>query len=42
MLTDKLTDHLRIDSFGWSLGGALMMSIIGTLGEWLLLGAIVA
>ena len=34
MLTDKLTDHLKIDSFGWALGGALMMSAIGTLGEW--------
>lgn len=39
-LTDKLTDHLTIDSFSWSLGGALMMSIIGTLGEWLLRGAL--
>lgn len=36
MLTDKLTDHLKIDSFGWALGGALMMSVIGTLGQWLL------
>jgi putative membrane protein len=36
VLTDKLTDHLTIDSFGWALGGALMMSIIGTLGEWIL------
>lgn len=35
-ITDKLTDHLTIDSFGWALGGALMMSVIGTLGEWLL------
>jgi putative membrane protein len=34
-LTDRLTDHLTIDSFGWALGGALMMSAIGTLGEWL-------
>lgn len=34
-LTDALTDHLTIDSFGWALGGALMMSLIGTLGEWL-------
>lgn len=39
-LTDKLTDHLTIDSFSWSLGGALMMSIIGTLGEWLVRGAL--
>lgn len=35
MLTDKLTDHLKIDSFGWALGGALVMSVVGTLGEWL-------
>jgi putative membrane protein len=34
-LTDALTNHLTIDSFGWALGGALMMSVIGTLGEWL-------
>jgi putative membrane protein len=33
VLTDRLTDHLTIDSFGWALGGALMMSVIGTLGE---------
>jgi putative membrane protein len=36
VLTDKLTDHLTIDSFGWALGGALMMSVIGTLGEWII------
>jgi putative membrane protein len=35
VITDKLTDHLKIDSFGWALGGALVMSLIGTLGEWL-------
>jgi putative membrane protein len=35
-LTDALTDHLTIDSFGWALGGALMMSAIGTLGEWVI------
>jgi putative membrane protein len=34
VLTDKLTDHLKIDSFGWALGGALVMSAVGTLGEW--------
>jgi putative membrane protein len=33
VLTDRLTDHLAIDSFGWALGGALMMSVIGTIGE---------
>lgn len=36
-LTDALTDHLTIDSFGWALGGAAMISAIGTLGDWLLL-----
>jgi putative membrane protein len=38
VLTDRLTDHLTIDSFGWALGGALMMSVIGTLGEMLVRG----
>lgn len=37
-LVDSLTDHLTIDGFRWALGGALMMSALGTLGEWLLLG----
>lgn len=37
-LTDRLTDHLTIDSFWWALGGALMMSLIGTAGEWLFRG----
>jgi putative membrane protein len=35
-LVDALTDHLTIDSFGWALGGALMMSALGTLGEWVI------
>jgi putative membrane protein len=35
MLTDRLTDRLHVDGFGWALGGALMMSAIGTVGEWL-------
>ena len=35
-LTDALTDHLTIDSFGWALGGALMMSAIGTVAEWII------
>lgn len=34
-ITDALTDHLTIDSFGWALGGALMMSALGTIGELL-------
>jgi putative membrane protein len=37
-LVDSLTDHLTIDGFRWALGGALMMSALGTIGEWLLLG----
>jgi putative membrane protein len=39
-LTDALTTHLRIDGFRWALIGALMMSAIGTLGEWLVVGAL--
>jgi putative membrane protein len=35
-ITDALTDRLTIDGFRWALGGALMMSALGTLGEWLL------
>lgn len=35
MITHKLTDRLTIDGFKWALGGALMMSAIGTVGEWL-------
>jgi putative membrane protein len=33
-LTDSLTDHLTIDGFKWALIGALMISVIGTVGEW--------
>jgi putative membrane protein len=35
LLTDRLTDRLTVDGFRWALGGALMMSVIGTVGEWL-------
>jgi putative membrane protein len=35
-LTDSLTDHLTIDSFGWALAGALLISVIGTAAEWLI------
>jgi putative membrane protein len=34
-VTDAVTDHLTIDNFGWALLGALMMSALGTAGEWL-------
>jgi putative membrane protein len=40
VLTDRLTDRLKIDGFGWALGAALMMSAIGTFGEWLVRGAL--
>jgi putative membrane protein len=33
-LTDALTDHLTIDNFRTALLGALVMSLIGTVGEW--------
>jgi putative membrane protein len=36
-LTDKLTDRLTIDGFRWALLGALMMSALGTAGEWLVM-----
>jgi putative membrane protein len=36
-LTDKLTDRLTIDGFRWALLGSLMMSAIGTVGEWLVM-----
>jgi putative membrane protein len=35
VVTDKLTDHLTIDSFGWAMGGALMISMLSVLGNWL-------
>ncbi len=38
VITDKVSDTLKIDSFGWAMGGALMMSVIGTVGEWLVRG----
>jgi putative membrane protein len=37
-LTDRLTDHLRIDSFGWALGGALVISIVASVVQWVLPG----
>lgn len=35
--TAGLTDHLKIDGFGWALGGALMISVVGTVAQALLL-----
>lgn len=37
-ITDAISDALTIDSFGWALGGALMMSVLGSAGEWLVRG----
>ena len=37
-IVDAMTDRLTIDGFGWALGGALLMSALGTLGEWLIRG----
>jgi putative membrane protein len=37
-LTDALTDHLKIDGFGWALVGALVISVVSSLGHWLLIG----
>ncbi len=36
-----LTDRLTIDGFRWALGGALMMSALGTAGEWLVRRALI-
>ena len=35
-LADGVTDRLEIDNFGWALGAAALMSLFGTLGQWLL------
>jgi len=37
-ITDAFSDTLTIDSFGWALGGAALMSLLGTVGEWMLRG----
>jgi putative membrane protein len=36
MITGRLTSGLRIDGFRWALAGALMISVLGTVMEWLL------
>jgi len=40
MLTDKLTDRLKIDSFWWALGAAFLIALVGTLAQWILLRAV--
>jgi putative membrane protein len=37
-LTDVMTDHLKIDGFGWALLGALVISVVSSLGQWILIG----
>lgn len=39
-ITDKVTDHLTIDGFGWALLGALLMAALGTVGQWLVYSAL--
>jgi putative membrane protein len=36
MLTDRLSDHLKIDSFAWALGGALVISAIASVLQFVL------
>lgn len=37
-ITDAISDTLKIDSFGWAMGGAVMISVIGAVGEGLVRG----
>jgi putative membrane protein len=37
-ITDAISDTLKIDSFGWALGGAALMSVLMTVGERLVAG----
>ena len=34
--TDRLTDHLKIDSFGWALLGALVISVVSSVVQMVL------
>jgi putative membrane protein len=36
--TASLSKNFRIDHFGWALGGALMISIVGAATDWILRG----
>ena len=41
-IVDATTDRIKIEGFGWALGAALMISVVGTGAEWLLrLGGVV-
>lgn len=36
LIVAKSTSSLSVRSFGWALGGALVMSLLGSLGQWIL------
>ncbi len=36
-LTDGLIDGFKVDGFGWAILGALFMSGVGTLGQWMIM-----
>jgi putative membrane protein len=35
VITDKLTDRLKIDSFGWALLGALLIALVEAVTGWM-------
>lgn len=37
-ITDAFTSHLKIDGFGWALAGALIISAVSSLTQWLVGG----
>lgn len=37
-VTQWFSETPTLDGFGWALGGAAMMSFLGTLGEWVIRG----
>lgn len=37
MITSKVSDALEVDGFKWALIASLFMSVLGTLGQWLLM-----
>ena len=38
MVTDRLTDHLKIDGAGWAFAGAFVISLIATVLGWIVPG----
>ncbi|MDX2081963.1 MAG: phage holin family protein [Terrimicrobiaceae bacterium] len=34
-ITDAFTTHLKIDNFGWALAGALVISLVSSLAQWI-------